>query len=330
MTEFRVVTARAGANIALVKYWGKRDLALNLPARGSLSLTLDGLITKTTVEFSKQSLTDELILNGEPVPSADVGRLSRWLDLVRQRAGTQTFAKVTTENSFPTASGLASSASGYAALALAATRAAGLEVSPSELSILARRGSGSAARSVFGGLVELVAGTAPDGSDTVARPIEGGEPFPLAMIVAIIGGGQSKAWSSTQAMEHCRKTSPMYQAWLDTVPEDLEAARRAIRERNLSALGEVTERSACAMHACALSARPAIRYFLPATVACMNEVVTMRGDGLAAYFTMDAGPHVKVLTTQTDAAAVAARLRDVAGVDRTLVCKPGPGAQVIS
>jgi diphosphomevalonate decarboxylase len=154
------ITAQACANIALVKYWGKRDSVRNLPAAGSLSLTLKALVTETSVEWDPSLERDELVLNGKPAP-AD----SDFLDLVRALAGFEKRARVVSENRFPTASGLASSASGFAALALAASRAAGLELSKRDLSILARRGSGSAARSIYGGFVRMNAGTKPDVSD---------------------------------------------------------------------------------------------------------------------------------------------------------------------
>ncbi len=317
------VTARAGANIALVKYWGKRDPGLNLPAAGSLSLTLDSLVTDTRVEFVAQAESDELVLNGQPAPQKTVLRLSRWLDIVRERARINMRARVKSDNSFPTASGLASSASAYAALALAATRAAGLELSPTLLSVLARRGSGSAARSMFGGLVEL----GPEGD---AQQIDACETWPLRMAVAVIGGGVAKSLGSTEAMEHTRKTSPMYEAWLASVPGDLRDARRAIRDRDLAALGQVAERSALTMHASALAARPTICYFQPGTIACMSAVTAMRAAGLPAYFTIDAGPHVKVLTLEDAAGEVVRRLEGVAGVDRVILAKPGPGAKVIS
>src|SRR5262249_23714672 len=144
-------TARACANIALVKYWGKRDARINLPAAGSLSLTLDALVTTTRVAFDGGLAADELVLGGAPATAAERQRVSPFLALVRAAAGIQTRARVVTTNAFPTASGLASSASGYAALAVAASAAAGAELPPRALSILARRGSGSAARSVFGG-----------------------------------------------------------------------------------------------------------------------------------------------------------------------------------
>jgi diphosphomevalonate decarboxylase len=326
------VTARAHANIALVKYWGKRDAALNLPAAGSLSLTLDALTTFTTVDFDAGLDADAMTLDGRAATAGELGRTSAWLDLVRARAGITTRARIDTRNEFPTASGLASSASGYAALAVAASRAAGLDLSPRALSELARRGSGSAARSIFGGLVRMHAGTAPDGSDAVAEPIA--DPHLLVprlrMVVAIVGGGAPKAHGSRDAMEHCAATSPYYGAWIASVGRDLQNAEEAIATGDLRQLGATAEVSAHAMHAVAAASRPPIIYWQPATLAAVATVRALRDAGRAAWATIDAGPHVKVLTTADDAAAVAEAMAATPGVGRVLISAAGGPAEVIA
>lgn len=342
------VTARAHANIALVKYWGKRDRALNLPAEGSLSLTLAALTTRTTVRFDPALAEDRLRLGGQTVTGKPLVRLSGWLDIVRAMAGMGLRADVVSENDFPTASGLASSASAYAALALAASRAAGLDLSPRALSVLARRGSGSAARSIFGGFVRMHRGRQPDGEDCYAEALRGpmdddgrpdsdayghagdagGHGWPVRMVVAVVGGGKAKAHGSRDAMEHCAETSPLYAGWLACVPGDLEAAAAAIARRDLDALGQVAEASALAMHAAALASRPAIVYWQPPTLACMEAVRGLRERGVPAYATMDAGPHVKVLTTAAHADAVSACMRAVPGVTGVMISAPGGPAAV--
>ncbi len=319
-------TAKACANIALVKYWGKRDSALNLPGAGSVSLTLDALVTTTTVEFDESITNDELFLDDAP---ASTGRLSPWLDLVRNRAQITTRARVKSSNAFPTSSGLASSASAYAALALAATTAAGVKLSLPELSELARRGSGSAARSIFPGFVQLHAGKNSDGSDCVAQPITGAEDWPLCMVIAIVGGGVKKSISSRNAMDHCAETSPLYKAWLQCVPGDIKEAVSAISSQNLERLGAVTTYSAMAMHAAAMASRPPIRYWQPETLACLNVVQELASQGLHAYPTMDAGPHVKVLTTRKESETVKAALAALPAVTQVLISNPGPGATLV-
>jgi diphosphomevalonate decarboxylase len=329
MTSPTSVSARACANIALVKYWGKRDAALNLPAAGSLSLTLAALVTETTVTFDAALAHDELVLDGG---SSAADRVSPFLDLVRARAGTTHHARVVSANHFPTASGLASSASGYAALAVAATRAAGLTVEPRELSILARQGSGSAARSIFGGFVRMHAGTRDDGSDAFATPIEDVDATlvrQVRMVIAIVGGGAPKTHGSRDAMDHTAATSPFYASWIALVPRDLAAAETALAHGDLQQLGEITEANALAMHASAIAARPAVVYWQPATLAALAAVRELRTGGRAAWATMDAGPHVKVLTTASDADAVASALATVPGVTATMISTAGGPAEVV-
>lgn len=321
------VTARACANIALVKYWGKRDARLNLPAAGSLSLTLAALVTETTVAFDPALAEDELVLDGAPAPAS---RVTPFLDLVRERAGHATRARVVSRNDFPTASGLASSASGFAALALAASRAAGLELDARGLSILARRGSGSAARSILGGFVRMHAGSRDDGSDAFATPIESPLADRVRMVIAIVGGGAPKTHGSRDAMDHTAATSPFYASWIALVPRDLEAAEAAIARGDVQALGELAEANALAMHASAIAARPAVIYWQPASLAALAAVRDLRANGHAAWATMDAGPHVKVLTTADDAPAVARALAAVPGVTETTISTAGGPAHVIA
>jgi diphosphomevalonate decarboxylase len=326
----QAVTARACANIALVKYWGKRDASLNLPATGSLSLTLAALATQTTVTFDRALAHDELELDGFSARFASPhsgARASEFLDLVRAKAGIDTRARVVSRNEFPTASGLASSASGYAALAVAAAKAAGLSLSERELSILARQGSGSAARSIFGGFVRMHAGTTSE--DAYAAPVESKLLDRVRMVVAIVGGGTPKAHGSRDAMEHTAATSPFYPAWLELVPKDLEIAHAALATGDLEALGTVAEANALAMHASALAARPGVMYWAPTTIALHAEVRGLRACGVAAWATMDAGPHVKILTTEEDAPTIAMRVKDIEGVTAVTISAGGPPAAVV-
>lgn len=326
------ITARAGTNIALVKYWGKRDAALNLPAAGSLSLTLADLGSTTTVRFAPDAGDgegrDRVRLDGRDADEKFAGRVRRFLDLIRQRAGLALPAEVATSNTVPTASGLASSAAGFAALALAGSRAAGLEISPTELSELARRGSGSAARSIFAGFCEMSAGALADGSDAVAHPILAHDAWDIRMCVAITSTS-AKAIGSTAAMDRTARSSPYYAPWVASVAGDLAEARDAIAARDLPGLGLVAERSALRMHACAMAADPHILYWNPATLAAIGAVKVLRESGVHAYFTIDAGPHVKVLCAANDAPQVAAALATTPGVMRVLQLAPGPGAHIV-
>jgi diphosphomevalonate decarboxylase len=320
--------AEARTNIALVKYWGKRDAALNLPAVGSLSLTLEGLSTRTEVRFDSSLTADTLELNGASETGLALTKVSKLLDLVRADAKTRTFAAVSSANNFPTAAGLASSASAFSALALAATTAAGLELDGRALSILSRRGSGSAARSIFGGFVRLHHGKQADGLDCYAEPIGGAPEMDVRMVLAITRKGP-KETLSTDGMGRTAATSPYFAAWVASSDPDLAAAEHAIKARDLEALGVVTEQSALTMHASALAARPAVLYFTGATIEGYRAVVAMRKAGVPAWFTCDAGPHVKALTDGKHAEDVARRLAEVPGVLETRVCRPGKAAEVL-
>lgn len=320
------ITARAGANIALIKYWGKRDVQLNLPAAGSLSITLAGLETQTTLTADASLERDELVLDGRPV---DANRVGRFLDLVRDLAGEGPFCRVESRNSFPTGAGLASSASAFAALATAANRLFDLDLSQSQLSELARRGSGSAARSIFGGFVEMHAGIEPDGSDCVASPLLAAADWPLEVVVAITDT-EAKKISSTEGMTRTMQTSPYYPAWVESVSDDLQDARSAISGRDFEKLADIAEFSALKMHASALAARPGLLYWNGATVACMQRVRELRDEGIGVFFTIDAGPQVKAVCESDSARRVSAELEAVPRVRQVIRTGLGEGARVDS
>lgn len=321
-------TARAHSNIALVKYWGKRSAALNLPTNGSLSLTLDRMHTTTTLEWSESLASDACTLNGEAAQGEAARKITDFLDLVRGVAGLNHRAIVQSFNNFPTAAGLASSASGFAALALAATKAAGVELGPRELSILARQGSGSASRSIFGGFAEWKRGEREDGLDSYAEPLPSRGLEDLSMIVTVLVPGP-KPISSRNGMNQTTLTSPMYPAWLQTVQADIDGARGAIATGNFEDLGKIAEANCLKMHATMITTKPPILYWQPATVGLMHKVAAMRSEGLPCYFTIDAGPNVKVLCRAKDADAIERELAECAGVKETYRCQSGPGAYLL-
>jgi diphosphomevalonate decarboxylase len=263
--------------------------------------------------------TDRLVLDGAVADAGATARVSRWLDLVRAHRAGLGCAEVVSENDFPTAAGLASSASAFAALALAATRAAGLTLTEAELSVLARRGSGSAARSLFGGYVEMRAGEQPDGTDAFAVRTHSAEHWPLAVVIALTARGPKKV-SSTVGMNHTTSTSPYFDAWCDTVEPAIVAAREAVEARNFSALAQVAEASALQMHASAIAATPGVLYWTGTTVDVVHAVRRLRDeDGVPAFFTIDAGPHVKVFTLPGVVDTVREVISAVPGVYDTIV-----------
>ena len=263
-------TAVAHPNIALIKYWGKRDEAVQLPATGSLSLTLGIAPTTTTVSLiDDPSVTaDSGTLNGQEMVGKDLSRVQKFLDLVRERAGSTSFAEVTSTNEIPTGAGLASSASGFGALALAAAKAYGLDYTPEKLSALARRGSGSACRSIFGGLVEWLPGDDDASSHAVALPDSG---LDLSLVVAVLAPGRKKI-DSRAAMRRTVETSPFFPAWVEQVPRDIEDMKAAIAAADFTAVGELAEANAMRMHATMLGALPPVRYWNPDSVAALDLV----------------------------------------------------------
>lgn len=320
--------ARAHTNFALVKYWGKRGTALNLPAVGSISVTLKGLATETQVTFDPDLHEDTLELNGKPGDAEDTQRVSRFLDLVRSKSRTTDHAKVVSTNDFPTGAGLASSASGFAALALAATAAAQMDTDATELSELARRGSGSAARSIFGGFVELARGTRDDGSDCVARELAPASHWPLKVLVAVVSDAK-KDVGSTGGMDASRATSPYYSAWVDTHPHDMASLRTAIADKDFALLTKITERSCMKMHAVMLATDPALIYWRGASIEVVHAVRELQRQGIPATYTIDAGPQVKVITTAEHAAKAEKLIAQVPGVLRVIASDLGPAAHLI-
>ncbi|WHP16034.1 diphosphomevalonate decarboxylase [Cellulomonas sp. ES6] len=320
-------TAVAHANIALAKYWGKRDEALALPATSSLSLTLDAFHATTTVTLDPDADADTASLDGRPMSDGELGRVSRFLDLVRSLAGSSAHAVVDSVSTVPTGAGLASSASGFAALAGAAAAVYGLDLDARGLSRLARRGSGSASRSVFGGLVVWHAGT--DDASSYAEPVPGAEPggaLDPAMAVVVLDAGR-KAVSSREAMRRTVETSPFFPAWTDATERDVALMLDAVRAGDLAALGELAESNALRMHATMLGARPPVRYWTAHTVAVLDQVQALRADGLPCWATIDAGPNVKVLCAAPDLPALADALSE-GGTRRVVTARPGPGLRV--
>ncbi|MBT8079420.1 MAG: diphosphomevalonate decarboxylase [Gammaproteobacteria bacterium] len=313
-------SAQAQPNIALVKYWGKRDVAANLPATGSISITLDSLWTRMSVNFGVAD--DLLIVNGVPADEM-LPRVTRCLDSVagKGRAG----ARVTSASNFPIAAGLASSASAFAALVVAASDAAGCGHERAELSRLAGRASGSAARSLFDGFVELAITSAGIDVTTLAGPAE----WPLQVIVAVTEEA-GKAVGSGDAMIRCAQTSPFYQSWVDRQDEDLAAARAAIARRDFAKLGAIAEHNCLKMHSVMWGARPPIVYWTKATLACMETVRGLQDAGHAVFFTIDAGPQVKVVCLPESAEAAQAALASTEGVRKTMQSALGIGARKVT
>ncbi len=318
-------SALAHPNIALIKYWGNRDNALRLPSNGSISMNLDGLFTRTTVSFQPSLPFDELIINGHEVTGKGLERVSFILDVVRGMANIKENAEVVSENNFPSGAGIASSASAFAALALAAARAAGLDLNEAELSRLARRGSGSAARSIPGGFVEWQAGA--EDADSYAFSVAPPEHWPLADCIAVVSDGHKKT-GSTEG-HALAGTSPLQAARVEDAPRRLDLCRRAILEQDFSALAEIVELDSDMMHAVMMTSSPALHYWQPVSLTVMASVRAWRGEGLPVCYTVDAGPNVHVLCPAEVREEAAARLRSLPGVQEVLTAGVGGPARIV-
>jgi len=316
--------AVAHANIALVKYWGKRDVESNRPAAGSLSLTLRGLDTETRVELlGAEAEDDELVLDGASVTGRPLVRARAFVDRIRSATGRRERVRIESRNAFPTAAGLASSASAFAALAVAASEAFEYRPGPRALSVLARQGSGSAARSIFGGFVQVVA----DVDEPYAEPVTDAS-LELSAAVCVVES-PPKDVGSTDGMELTRTTSPYHGAWLEQVARDLYEARHALSSGDFDRLAAVTEGNCLAMHANAMAARPGLIYFAPSTLELIRAVRGLRREGHPCFFTVDAGPHVVVFAPPTTIDAIAPRLEASAAVAEVRRCGVGDGARLL-
>jgi len=319
-------TAQSHPNIAFIKYWGNRDNTLRIPVNGSVSMNLDGLSTRTTVSFQPSLPFDELIINGHEVTGTGLDRVAYILDIIRGMANIQDCAEVMTENNFPSGAGIASSASAFAALALAGSKAAGLNLSQPELSRLARRGSGSASRSIPGGFVEWQAGTTDE--DSFAFSIAESDHWKLVDCIAIVSASHKKT-GSTEG-HAIAPTSPLQNARVVDAPRRLEICRKAILEKDFNLFASIVELDSDMMHSVMMTSTPALYYWKPASVSVMNAVRQWRGDGLLVCYTVDAGPNVHVICPETDARTVYKQLKEIDGVMDVLVAKVGGAAKIVN
>jgi diphosphomevalonate decarboxylase len=316
-------TAVAHPNIAFIKYWGHADAALHVPANPSISMALDCLQTRTTVDWTETLREDEVVIDGAPASPAARLRVSENLDRARALAGSDLRARVRSESNFAAGAGLASSASAFAALTLAATAGLGLVLSPEQLSALARLGSGSACRSIPGGFVEWT--VQPDRSSN-ARSIAPPKHWALCDCIALVSTRHKKI--SSISGHEAAPSSPLHAARVRDATIQVPACRRAIERRNLAALGRIAERDAVMMHAVAMTSAPPIYYWTAETMRVVRAVIDWRAAGLPVYYTIDAGPNVHCLCEAPHRDEVQRRLSSLPGVEQVLVACPGGGARL--
>ncbi len=313
------------SNIAFIKYWGNRDAALRIPLNNSISMNLDHATTTTTVAFDAALNDDEIVIGDAPANAAQRARVIAHLGRVRALAKIETRVRVESRNNFPMGAGIASSASAFAALSLAATRAAGLELPERELSILARQGSGSACRSIPGGFVEWLAGS--ENANSYAVSIAPPSFWDLRDVIALVSTEEKKVGSTDG---HAAAASSHFLAErVNALPARLARVRRALFARDLAALGPAIEEDAVELHLIAMTSAPPIYYWSPGMVRVIQAAQRWRADGLAVYFTLDAGPNVHLICEAQDADQVAARAREISDVQQVIVNAPGGAARLI-
>lgn len=317
-------TSIAHPNIAFIKYWGNRDNELRLPVNGSISMNLDGLFTKTTVTFNS-SKHDSLSINNSEVKGKGLDRVSYILDIVRQMAGIHEKAQVMSENNFPAGAGIASSAAAFAALALSASKAAGLHLSESELSKLARRGSGSASRSIPSGFVEWQMGTSEE--DSFAFSIADVSHWNLVDCIAVVSSAHKKT-GSTEG-HAIAGTSPLQNTRVADTTRRLDICRNAILTKDFEAFANIIEHDSDMMHSVMMTSNPPLMYWQSATVEIFHHVREWRSKGLPVGYTVDAGANVHVLCLGEYAKEVEKKLRELNGVKDVLVAGVGGGAKVL-
>jgi diphosphomevalonate decarboxylase len=304
------VEIRTNPSLALVKYWGKQPGGRNLPATSSLAVSLGALETRTSLLLNTTG-TDSVSLDAVLQPAE---RFRPFFEEAKIQLGLRGAVQAVSSNNFPSASGLASSSSGFAALALgcvalsapAADR--GYRSQPNAYSLkqadliaasrLARVGSASAARAVFGGWTWL-----PAGADK-AEALYDADYWPEFRVLVVIVKRSAKDVSSRSAMEQTRETSPFYPAWLEDAAVVSREACLALERRDIEALGHVARLSYSRMHASALAADPPVCYWIPDSLRVLACCAQLRSQGIGAWETMDAGPQVKILCLDKDAAAI--------------------------
>lgn len=320
-------TAKAYSNIALVKYWGKKEEGLRLPVNSSLAIGLDKIFTVTTVEFDPQLKFDVVEIDGDSFDADETERVTKHLDIIRAQAQIKYKAKVVTKNNFPKGAGAASSASGFAALSIAGVTAAGLKLSQKELSILARQGSGSASRSIPGGF--SIWHTGDTSEESFAESIDAPSDWDLRVLLVFVGDLSQKKVGSTEGMALSQETSPYFDLGVAEARKNLERIKQSINESNWSEFGQVIEDECFRLHTICMTTRPNILYWSSETVAIFQKLLSLREQGIDGFFTVDAGPHVHVVCQAKDVEKIKQELNQLSGIHSIVDCSVGGPAEVI-
>jgi len=319
-------TAVSPANIAFIKFWGKKDPLLNIPFNNSISMNLSNCLTTTTVEFSKNYLDDSVMVGEKEVSGAKKDRVVKILDLVREKAKINWRAKIVSQNNFPEGGGIASSASAFSALAFSVAKAAGLNLSTRQLSILARNGSGSACRSVIDGFAEWISGN----SDSTSYAIQMADHnfWKLCDIVVVVDNKEKKV-GSTKGHE-LATSSPYFKERSKQLPLRIQRLKEAFFSKNFAEFGQIVEKEAIDLHMMAMTSTPPIYYWNEGTMEIIRAVQEWRGRGLPVYFTIDAGPNVHLICLQEDVNKVDKKAKKLKNILFTIQNTPCVGTKLVS
>ena len=318
-------TAVAPSNIAFIKYWGKKDEDLKIPMNGSISMNLSNLLTTTTVEFNKSFKTDEMVINNQKEENGR-GRAVNHLDKIRKLAKINYKAKVVSRNNFPTGTGLSSSASGFAALTLAASNAASLNLSDKVLSILARQASGAACRSIPDGFVEWLDGDTSETSYAVS--LYPPDYWDIVDVVVIVSTNKKEV--ATTEGHRLAYSSPFFSVRLKGIQDKIQLIKKYMQKKDFEAFGELIEQEALELHAIMLTSTPPLIYWLPATVSVMHAVQKWRNEGLRVYFTVNTGQNIHLICQKKDIKRVVKRAEQIHEVRKTIINFPSQGVRLIS
>lgn len=316
-------TAVAPSNIAFIKYWGRKDEILRLPENGSISMNLSNLVTTTTVEFDA-SLKEDIVIIGGETNSAKSARVSAHLDRIRKLAATKLRAKVVSKNNFPSETGLSSSASGFAALTVAAAADAGLKLSEKELSILARQGSGSACRSIPDGFVEWIDGNTSDTSYAVSMHL----PSYWNIVDVVVIVSQEKKHVLTSEGQKTAGSSPFMKVRLSRIKNKIVTIKKLMAEKDFDKFGELVEAEALELHSIMLTSSPPLLYWLPGTVCVMRAVQKMRNEGLPVYFTVNTGQDVHLIVQKKNVAEITSEIKKIEGIKDIIVSTSAKGTRL--
>lgn len=321
-------TAMAPANIAFIKYWGKTDPKTRIPRNNSIAMNLSNMFTITTVEFSPQLKKDDVdFINEKTVQDKEKNRVVNVLNKIRSKTNTNLFAKVRTQNNFPKATGIASSASGFASLASAAFAALSYPINEKKLSLFCRNLSGTACRSIPDGFVEWDKGT--DSDNSYAYTLHPSDYWDICDVIAIVTTKMKKV-SSTEG-HALADTSPFYKTRLREMDQKILKFKQALAKRDFLSFGRILEDEALNMHAICLTSTPSLIYWEPATIEIMKKIITWRENNeIESYFTIDAGPTVHVICQKSETITLKRKLETIKGIEKVVINSPADGVRLIN